>query len=396
MIRACATLLSVLLCAGSARAQDVPPPDILKAIVSKLEGGRVTAPAPATIAFTPVPGDIDPDCGLAPHDMNLSRGKAARKYSVLLDKQGSEPRNLFVQIRRLMVDADGSARAYHPEDPDGEGECTRLRDEDGRPAMWGVCALDRFRSGQIHLFRGADPLKKPELAPAFKDIWPMIRDRRLKSVALKDVWPEASPNYRLFHWRDRSLTAFFKRTIIPLTNDGYPCVHDRTSRAPGYFVAATTLTRKGPVRPDGCAPSQYIDAEEIPFFVLPGGNFGSVAIGDVVIGRVKTATADRIVYGVAGDIGPIGNFGEGSIAFNQALLGKTGEMAMNVREAEALDIDDRTVSILILGGTRQLFNGDYSRANIEAVGRREFARWNGGNSLRRIDACAARAKVNSR
>ena len=43
----------------------------------------------------------------------------------------------------------------------------------------------------------------------------------------------------------------------------------RESRHPGYFVAATTLTLPGPVRPDGCEPLSYLDAAEIPFFVLP-------------------------------------------------------------------------------------------------------------------------------
>ena len=48
----------------------------------------------------------------------------------------------------------------------------------------------------------------------------------------------------------------------------------------------------------------------------------------------------------------------------------------------------------MLGGTKQQLNGDYSRANIEKIGRAELARWNGGgaNMTARLNACIGRAK----
>lgn len=374
---------------------DAPPLDLLRAIAGKLEG-RVMMPPPKTsIVFTAESGAPGEICALAPHTMTLSRGSLSRSYSVLLDKTGETPRDLFAIVNRVTVDADGSPRAYHPNDPEGAGICRKIPGTNGETTLEGVCALDKFSSGRLYLFRGADKLTAPDLAPAYAEIWPLIRDRALKSYSLSELVPDAPKNYHLFHWREKNLTAFFKRTIIPLTKDGYPCVHDEHSRAPGYFVAATTLTHQGrPVRADGCAPSHYIDAEQVPFFVLPGGPLGEMKIGDVVVARLKSGDADRFAFGIAADIGPIHNFGEASIAFNQALLGKTGDIVMNVRDVWALDIAKKPVSVLVLGGTRHLLKGDYSRSNVEAVARAAFARWGGGDPVRRFDACMAAAKPN--
>lgn len=385
------SISAVFICVSAASAQDAPSLDVLQSIVRQL-GGR-GAPVPKKIEFSPAPGDSSPACGLAPFEMTLSQGSRARRYSVLLDREGaarSAPRQIFASINRLMVDADGAARAYHPEDPDGEGSCQIAGD--GRH-LRGVCALDRFSSGQIHLFRGGEKLKKATLATAWKDIWPRIRDRALKSFALSDLaGPNAPAHYHLFHWRDKNLTALFRRSIIPLTHDGYPCLHGAESRFPGYFVAATTLTKGGAARADGCAPARYIDAEDVPFFVLPGGTIGSAGIGDIVIARLKRNGSERFAYGIVADAGPITNFGEASIAFNQALLGRAGDLVMNVREVEALDIEGGPINVLILGGTKELLKGDYSRSNIENVARREFVRWGGPNPGARIEACAVQAR----
>src|SRR5581483_72152 len=99
--------------------------------------------------------------------------------------------------------------------------------------------------------------------------------------------PLAPEGYRMFYWKEEKLSAFFKDAIIPQTRDGYPCLRSEDERYPGYFIAATTLTQPSRVRSDGCAPTRYIDALEIPFFVLPGGSVGTAQIGDIVIGFYK-------------------------------------------------------------------------------------------------------------
>ncbi|MES1154940.1 MAG: hypothetical protein ABUL48_00775, partial [Pseudorhodoplanes sp.] len=54
-----------------------------------------------------------------------------------------------------------------------------------------------------------------------------------------------------------------------------------------------------------------------------------------------------------------------------------------------------SMNILAFGGTKALLRGDYSKENIERVGREEFAKWSGGASTRRLNACAAQAKDNA-
>ncbi len=334
---------------------------------------------------------------------------------MLLDRQPAgatvSPKHLLAVITRLAVDADGSERAYHPEDPHGKGVCERREDSAGRPKWNGVCALDTFGPSGIRVFleaqrtRLVDPNKPPKegtvsLADHWKDIWPLIRDKKLKSYDLKSVAPNAPGGYNMFYWKDRKLTALTKRAIIPSTRDGYPCVRGSESRYPGYFVAATTLTRPGAMRADGCEPQSYLDASEIPFFVLPGGDFGHIEIGDIVVGYLKRGQTEQVVFGIAGDAGPIEQFGEGSIAFHQALRGKPIEPVMNVQDVNALDIDpdflkkeNATLAILVLGGSKKRLGGDYSRTNIEKIGRDELARWNGSERLtERLAACVARTK----
>jgi hypothetical protein len=397
-----------------ASAQDIPPREILNKIITQLPKPL----PPAKISFRPAGAGIDEACRMQNFEMTLQRenGGAPNKYSVLLNRQPDgasvQPKQLLAVITRLAVDADGSERAYHPEDPYGQGVCDQHTDAGGKVAMRGVCALDTFAPSGIRVFledkraRLLDPNKPPKegvpsLADAWKDVWPLIRDRKLKSYDLKAVASGAPDGYHMFYWKERKLTALTKRAIIPSTRDGYPCVRGTESRHPGYFVAATTLTRPGAARADGCEPLSFIDASEIPFFVLPGGDFGHIEIGDIVIGHFKSDHGEHIAFGIAADAGPIEQFGEGSIAFHQALRGRAIEPVMNVRDVNALDIDgnflkkeNATLAILVLGGTKKRLNGNYSRENIEAIGREELARWNGGGErpTERLNACVARTK----
>lgn len=395
-------------------AQDIPPRELLDKIIPQLPKPL----PPAKISFRPTNAAAADACRMQNFEMTLQRenGGAPNKYSVLLNPQPQggtvSPRQLLAVIPRLAVDADGSERAYHPEDPYAEGACERETDGRGHARWRGVCALDTFGPSGIRVFLEAQrarlvdrnkPLKDGtlSLADAWKEMWPLIRDHVLKAFDLKAVAPNAPAGYNMFYWKEKKLTALTKRAIIPSTREGYPCVRGPESRYPGYFVAATTLTRPGPVRPDGCEPLSYLDAAEIPFFVLPGGNFGQIEIGDIVIGRFKTPTEEHIAFGIAGDAGPIQQFGEGSIAFHLALRGKAGAPVMNVRDVDALDIDsdflkekNASLAILVLGGTKKRLGGNYSRENIEKIGREELARWNGGGErlTQRLNACVAKAK----
>lgn len=407
-------LAALSMCAATAAAaQDLPPLGTIERIIPQLQEPL----AAARISFRPKEAPIDAACNMQPFEMTLARNDRNRpnQYSVLLNPQRSEPvvpRQMLAIVDRLAVDADGAARAYHPEDVYGKGVCTRGKDRDGRETLRGVCALDSFASSGIRIFNGAErvrfpnPAKQPKEAAAavakWKDLWALIRDRKLPSIDFKAIGgPLAPDGYRMFYWKEEKLAAFFKGAIIPNTHDGYPCLHGEGSRYPGYFITATTLTRKSEVRPDGCAPARYIDALEIPFFVLPGGSIGNAQLGDIVIGFYKSGRAERLAFGIAADAGPIDQFGEGSVAFNQILLGQTRKPLININDVNSFHISSErlkagkaTLAILILGGTKQQLNGDYSRTNIEKIGRAELARWNGGgaNMTARLNACIGQAK----
>ncbi|MGA7788544.1 MAG: hypothetical protein WCA56_10305 [Xanthobacteraceae bacterium] len=366
--------------ADVAAGQDVPPLAILRAIADKLPHRPQT---PGTTFSPSGGGKADPVCGLQHFTMTLATGsRSSHSLPVLLDHVPAEataPVTLMAVLHRVTVDADGSRRTYHPDDPHGTGTCTGETGPDGELHYHGVCALDDFASAHLLVFDGATKLGKGEFEAPWQSIWPLIRDKKLEPIDLKQYVPSAPDGFYLFYWKERNLTALFKREIIPQAPDGYPC-----RDASGYFVAATTLKADGAA----CASSRFMDAENRPFIVLPDDTFGNARAGDIVVGRLAGAPADRVVYGVVGDTGPIAQFGEASVAFNRALLGRSSPI-MNGHDVDALDISGGPVTVLVLGGTKALLNGDYSRQNIERVGRAEFARWNGDPSdpTQRLDAC---------
>jgi hypothetical protein len=380
----------VFLTLDTAPAQDLPPPDTLRALAEKLPH----RPQSSGTTFQPSGSDAAGSVGkMQRFTMTLATGsRSARSLPVLLDHRpaaATAPVTLLTVLRRVTVDADGSPRAYHPEDPHGTGLCNAETGPDGNERYSGVCALDNFFSGNIQVFRGTQKLRGADLESQWQSFWPMIRDKKLASFDLQQYLPDAPDGYYFFYWKNRGLSAFFEREIIPEAMDGYPCRHD------GYFVAATTLKQDGAARSDGCTPSRFLDAGQIPFFVLPDDAFGNARLGDIVVARLQGSAANRVVYGIVGDTGPIAQFGEASIAFNQALLAKPGPI-MNERDADAVDINGAAVTVLVLGGTRPQLHGNYSRQNIEAVGRREFARWNNDPSslTRRLDVSLAQSGLN--
>jgi len=373
-------------------AQDVPPRHELEAMVRQI----TSKPVPTAITFHRRSGTVDELCRLEPARMNLTRnGSTVREFSVLVDHvEGAEsPRQFFATLSRVAVDADGAGRAYHPEDPLGKGVCERMTDADGKPTLSGICALDQFSSGGAYIFSGTQKLSKETFVSNWLTMWPKIRDRSLKSVVLADVYPDVPKDFYFFHWRERGLTAFFKSNIIPKDREGYPCRYGPADGLRnGYFISATTLETDTAHRADGCAPHRYLDAERVPFIVLPKGGFGRVEVGDIAIVWRK----EKVVYAVVGDAGPATKLGEASIALNAMLLGKFGEPFPNMKATWSLDIDSGgPVSILVLGGTHRNLRGDYAPANVEAVARQELAHWNGhGDPLRRFEACRAMAPVN--
>ena len=386
-------LLALLLALPSphrAHAQDAPSKEVLADIV------RQVTVTPASISFEQKTGSTDNACGLQPAQMNLSRsGRVAKSFSVLVDKTSGTgaPKEFFVTLKRIAVDADGSGRAYHPEDPHGRGVCQRTTSVDGKPTLSGICALDEFSSSGTNVYKGSQRLSGEAFTSGWKAIWPKIRDRALKSLTLAQANGGGVPEkFYFFYSHEHGLLALFRDNIIPKDRAGYPCRYDEADGPRnGYFISSTTLENGTPARADGCAVHRYLDAETVPFVVLPLGGFGQVRIGDIAVVQSK----DRTVYALVGDEGPGTKLGEASIALNAKLLGKFGEPLLTMKDTWAIDIQGRPVSLLVLGGTNKSLNGDYSPRNIEAVAQRELKRWNGdGDPMTRFDACKTAAPGN--
>ena len=406
------TVALLLASAVPACAQDGPPPEILNSIIRSL-GPRIPATLPPVFDKAAAPVS-DAACGLQAFDMTLVKGTPKeRRYAVLADD--ATPKQMFVRISRLSVDADGSERAYHPLDPSGRGICRRETGRDGKEKLTGICALDAFSSGGLRLFVdtkqiplmskvNGDSTLNPDFDREWRHIWPKIRARKLKAFTLEGLTGrnDLPAFYYLFHDKARRVTFLMKNNIIPTDRAGYPCLRGPESRYPGYFVAATTLQRSDVrARADGCTPLSFIDAEAIPFFVLPHARTGGIGVGDIVIGHLKTPQGERLVYGFAAETGPPGQLGEASYAFARMLRKDVPASPANVIDVYRADIgpswlrrNGASLNILVLGGTKALLRGDYSKGNVERVGREQFAKWSGGANTRRLNACAAGAKEN--
>src|SRR4051812_35109449 len=317
-----AALILLLYPSTGARAQQRPSEADLASIIAQLgihhrEGSRVE--------FVDIDPARSPSCRMNAAAMKVSRGDDAKSFPVLIENHVGRSgfRQMFAKLGRITVDADGAGRAYHPDDP--FGDCSQT------PGRKRVCALDNFSDAGMRLYLGATRLKRPdpksqtsdapEFLPNWRDLWPLIRDQKLAPLPLSTIGaPEGARDFNLIHWRDRNLTFAFNRKIVPATRKGYPCRYGPDSEYSGYFISATTFKKRSRTRADGCKPQQYLDSEKVPFLVVPTQKFGGIELGDIAIGFLKMPNALHIAYGIAGDTGPYDHFGEGSIAFNKALL----------------------------------------------------------------------------
>jgi hypothetical protein len=95
---------------------------------------------------------------------------------------------------------------------------------------------------------------------------------------------------------------------------GIPYVQKASDPAPGYYVSTTALA--GWHRPIW-DPFRYVDAEEIPFIVLPSRPHLGVDLGALGM-AFNPATGDSSAF-IYADIGPANQIGEGSIALAKNL-----------------------------------------------------------------------------
>lgn len=151
--------------------------------------------------------------------------------------------------------------------------------------------------------------------------------------------------------------------------DGAPVVQGEGDPAPGYYVSMTALEDRGKAETD---PHRYVDAERIPYVVLPAKARTEIGIwlGDLAL--VVDPESGKQAFALFADIGPNGHLGEGSIALAKAL-----GIPSNPRRGGT----DRKLTWLVWPGTGD--HHPHDDAWIKAQGRAAFEAWGGQARLER-------------
>lgn len=145
-----------------------------------------------------------------------------------------------------------------------------------------------------------------------------------------------------------------------------PCVFGSGEYA-GYLGSMTHLQNDLPSAERGeCEVKNELDQRVVPALVMTGGDnpqsqFGA-AIGDLVLAYNPSTQA--VVAAVVGDSGPPDNLGEGSVALNMALLGRT-EQPTTYADAKRLDTGRQDIVVAVFPKTRSFApQKPFSKENI--------------------------------
>ena len=153
----------MLFIVSTATAQRLPSSETLDAIFPVLRH-KVDPGPPLKSQFSrSVERTEEAACGLTPIDLTQTSGSEKHIFKLLgqpLSETDSQPVSMLVRLSRLTVNADGSRRAYHPEDPFGVGVCKGAAPH----KSGGVCALDVLSDAEIHLYRGSERIPQSSCA----------------------------------------------------------------------------------------------------------------------------------------------------------------------------------------------------------------------------------------
>jgi hypothetical protein len=101
---------------------------------------------------------------------------------------------------------------------------------------------------------------------------------------------------------------------LVIDDDGEPVVQSAEDPAPGFFISITALEDQTKKERN---PKRYVDAEKIPYFVLPRNKRFGAKLGD--FGFVINPSNNKSSGCIFADTGPKNEIGEGSIALAKAL-----------------------------------------------------------------------------
>jgi hypothetical protein len=174
--------------------------------------------------------------------------------------------------------------------------------------------------------------------------------------------------------------------VIAADANGKPCVF-QTGSNKGYFGSLTALQNALSDSASGeCSYKNQLDQRYIPAIVLRGDanplhGYGAKT-GDLVI-AINPNSGTRVAA-VIGDTGDGNRIGEGSVALNMALLGKT-DQPKTYPEAKALDTGTQAMIIAVLPDSRAFERvRPYTVENIKT----RVSSWATTNGYANIDALA--------
>lgn len=296
------------------------------------------------LAMLSVPA-LGAECGMSEAFRQQDRNARHGYTSVWTDAQGSA---LFF-VEKLNANTDGTRRSYSVDD------------------FWG-------RTRAVN-----------NLCNAMNDACAnmtqnQLRQRRLiTQQAREEGWPA-----------DLVQQTRISTSIIPFKN-GKPC-----PEVDGFLVSATALFDEDVT--DVCDLRRYVDSLVTPATVLPKRADRRIPtefekrgaqVGDLVV--AMTPDGETPVYAVVGDLGPARELGEGSLALNGKLLGRSAPPA-NYREVRGQDeyrgrgwVVARAL-VLIFPRTKDAARPFMTSERIDPAAAAAFASWGG---VERLEACAS-------
>lgn len=152
------------------------------------------------------------------------------------------------------------------------------------------------------------------------------------------------------------------------TSSGEPIIQKNTDPAPGFYISSTSLQDKTRQIDD---PRRYVNAEEIPFFVLPGKSKFGAKLGDL---GVVINTQNGLIQGcIHADNGPSGKIGEGSIALAKKL---------NIPSSPRKGGVAHGIVYIVFPGSHS--GWPLSLDEIHKTAQEKFSNWGGLEKMRRV------------
>ncbi len=133
---------------------------------------------------------------------------------------------------------------------------------------------------------------------------------------------------------------------------GTPLIQTASDPAPGYYISMTSLENQDKDHTD---PARFVNAEIIPYIVVPAGFSGDFKLGDIAL--VYNKQNGKKCFAIYADVGPKELIGEGSIKLAK-------ELGINSSPKNG-GIETGVVYILLIGsGKHSMLN----REEIDAIG----------------------------